>query len=223
MNKPEIIIYVNPDSNSTRLLNQFIARHIDQINTRVYIKTIQVNQNNLIQVRKMGIDRTPTLVHNKKKYVGLDQIMQILKPPTETRDGFGTGNLSPDEMIHKFQSDFIQEEGDELDEDDPANRDSVLKQKMLALQRRRPQMDAETADKTKLAGGKKLKTSGQPRTSFNSDDDFRRASGVDIITETPVRRYTAEEDGNMILEDYYLEEANMTGKRVKNTRRKSYH
>ncbi len=40
MNKPKVIIYVNPDAKSTEILTNFISKHIDRIN---HFLTIQLN------------------------------------------------------------------------------------------------------------------------------------------------------------------------------------
>lgn len=215
MSKPVVIIYVNPQSNNTKLLDQFLARHIDQINRYIYVKKINVTAENVQQIKKKGIDRTPTLVFNNKKYVNLENIIKILTPPNDSRDSFGFGNTGPDEQIHKYHEDMMLKVDDqEEDEDDPENRENVLKQKMAALQKKRQRMDEETASETKLTGGKHPKTSGLSKTEFKDDDEFRRATKVDQITETPVKKFMSEDDGDIILEDYYLEMANQGGKKV---------
>jgi hypothetical protein len=46
------------------------------------------------------------------------------------------------------------------------------------------------------------------------------AARVDNITETPVKKYMDDEDGALILEEYYLGEANASGKKQSNKPRR---
>lgn len=225
MSKPIVVIYVNPDSESTKLLNQFLARHIDQINKYIYIHRINVTNENVNAIRKKGIDRTPTLVYNNKKYVNLENIIKVLKPPTENKDNFGFGNTGPDELIHEYHNNLILKKEDDEDDDVPENRTKEIQQKMTALQKRRPRMDDGPMSESKSLGGRKSKSMGNNSySSFDSDDDFRRASKVDQITETPVKRFMDDEDGAIMLEDYYLDMAKETGlkRETKSRRRSSY-
>lgn len=206
MNKPIVVIYVNPEAESTRLLNQFLARHIDQINKYIYIKRVNVTNDNVHLVRKKGIDRTPTLVYNNKKYINLENIIKVLKPPAENKDHFGYGNTGPEELIHEYHSTLMfKKEEEEGEDDETESRSKELQQKMAVLQKRRSHIDgSETKSRPK---------SNNQRPSFDNDEDFRRASKVDQITETPVKRYTEEEDGAILLEDYYLDMAHADGKK----------
>jgi hypothetical protein len=215
MSKPIVIIYVNPGSKSTIKLDEFLADNIDQINEHLYVKRIKVTGKNVALVKKKGIDHTPTLVYNRRKFVSLEKIIRILTPPAKHKDHFGYGNTSSNDLIHQYHS-TILDTGDENAEDDdmdPDNRTSVIRNKMAAFQKRRPQMDGVSKD-SKLKGGRKVKATQPAKSKFDNDDEFRKASRVDNISETPARKYLEEDDGAMILEDYYLNEANMSGKQV---------
>lgn len=219
MSKPVVIIYINPNAKSTEILYDFLAKHIDQINQHLFIKRIKVTGKNVAIVKKKGIDHTPTLVYNKRKFVSLEKIIRILTPPAEHKDHFGYGNTSSDDLVHQYHSTIIDTGDDENAEDnelDPDVRGNVLRQKMAAFQKRRPQMDGVDSTR-KLKGGRKITAKQPAKSKFENDDEFRRAAQVDNVTETPTRKYMEEEDGAMILEDYYLDLANQSGKQVGRT------
>lgn len=211
-------IYVNPNSKSTKILDQFLAKYIDQINKRVFLKIVRVTNTNVEGVKKRGIEHTPTLVIEGKSYVGLEKIVKVLTPPTDQRDSFGMGNTSPNDLINQYQQTILNT-GDDNKEDndmDPDVRSNVLREKMAQFQKRRPAM--EGVDKSaKVTGGRRVHPGSLGKSKFDTDDDFRRASGVDNITETPSQRYMDEADGDSILEDWYLQEAINSGKKVGKT------
>src|SRR6185437_1254188 len=216
-NKPIATIFVNPDSKSTKLLEQFLVKNIDRINEYIYINRIKVTPKNVAAVKRKGIEQTPTLLFNNRKYVNLERIIKLLNPPAENKDHFGLGNANPDEMVYQYQSGIL-DTGDENGEDlelDPETRSNVLRQKMAAMQKRRPQMDG-VENSRKLKGGKKVIARQPIKSKFNDDEEFRRAARIDNISETPSKRYMDEQDGEMILEDYYLNEALQSGKKVGN-------
>ncbi len=141
--------------------------------------------------------------------------MTILTPPEINKDNFGYANSSPDDMVHQYQSTII-DAGDDgglgEDENDPSVRADVIRQKMAAMQKRRPEMSGELGDR-KLKGGRKV-TSRQPaKKTFGDDEEFRRASRVDNIDETPMKEYDDDTDGARILEDYYNDEADKSGRK----------
>lgn len=215
MSKPIVIIYLNPKSKSTEILEKFLASYIDQINEHLYIKRVKVNSKNLELVKKRGIQHTPTLVYNKRKFVSVEKIIKILTPPADQKDHYGYGNTSSDDLIHQYHTTLLDTGDDNNDDDDldPKIREAVLKQKMAAMQKNRPQMDG--VDKTrKLNGGRKIKNNQPIKSSFNSDTEFMSATNLNTVAETPTRKYMDEDDGALILEDYYLEEANRNGKKV---------
>jgi hypothetical protein len=218
MSKPVVIIYINPGAQSTKILDQFLAKHIDQINEHLFVKRIKVTSKNVAMVKKKGIDHTPTLVYNRRKFVSLEKIIRILTPPAEHKDHYGYGNTSSDDLVHQYHSTILDTGDDNKEDDDlePDNRTNVIRQKMAAFQKRRPQMDGVEGSR-KLKGGRKVKTVQPTKSKFDTDEEFRKAARVDNIAETPSRKYMDEDDGAMILEDYYLEEANKSGKRVGRT------
>jgi hypothetical protein len=213
--KPKVFIFVNPDAKSTKILKDFIAKHIDNINKKMYVKIIQINKKNIDLVKQKGVTQAPTLIYGKKHVVNLENIIKVLTPPQESKDNFGHNHTSADELVHNYH-DSILNTGEIDDEDDmsPESRREVIRQKMAAIQKRRPQMSEDVDSTHRLRGGRKLKAGNPKQTSFASDDDFQRAAGVDNIQSTPSQRYMDDADGEMILEDYYLSEAYAEGKKV---------
>ena len=217
MSKPIAEIYVNPKSKTTEILNQFLAKYIDQINEHLFIKRISVTNENIALVKKKGIDHTPTLVYNRRKVVSLEKIVKILTPPSEHKDHYGYGNTSSNDLVTQFQSSILDTGDDDPEEDDmsPEARSNALRQKMTAFQKKRPEMDG-VEKKNKIGGGRKVKSTQPAKSKFDNDEDFKRASGMDNIIQTPSKKYMDDEDGDMILEDYYLTEALNSGKKVSN-------
>jgi len=75
-------------------------------------------------------------------------------------------------------------------------------------------MSDNVESKQRLRGGRQLKSTAPKQSSFASDEEFYRASGVDNMQGTPSRSYMDESDGDLILEEWYLQEANNSGKKV---------
>src|ERR1700678_3268072 len=143
MSKPIMMIFVNPSAESTKRLDQFLVKYIDQINLHLFIKRIKVTKDNINKIKQMGIEHTPTLVYNKRKWTSLDKIIRILTPPANHKDHYGYGNTSSNELILQYQNNILNL-GDETGEDNdmnPDTRESILRNKMTAFQKRRPQMD----------------------------------------------------------------------------------
>ena len=218
MSKPIAEIYINPKSKTTEILNQFLAKHIDQINEHLFIKRISVSSENIALVKRKGIDHTPTLVYNRRKVVSLEKIVKILTPPSDHKDHYGYGNMSSSDLVNQFQNSILDTGDDDPEDNDmsPEARSNVLRQKMAALQKKRPQMDG-VGDKNKIIGGRKVKSNKSVASEFKNDDDFKKATGMDNIIQTPVKKYMDDDDGAMILEEYYLTEAINNGKKVSNT------
>ena len=176
---------------------------------------VKINKKNIEICKRKGVRVAPTLIYGQKHITGVDDIIKVLSPPQQNRDGFGQGYLSSDEYVHSYQDSILNSGGDEEeDEMDPSVREQVIKQKMAALQKRRPQMSDTVDSKQRIRGGRKLRTGAPRQSSFASDDDFYRASGMDNIETTPSRNYMDEADGELMLEEYYLAEANQQGKKV---------
>jgi hypothetical protein len=214
MDKPIVLIYVQPKAKSTEVLTNFIGKHIDQINENLMVKLIKVTAKNVQIIKAKGIERTPTLVYEKKKYVSLEKIMKMLTPPAENKDHFGYGNTSPDDLVHSFHDAIISTgDDDEPDDDSPEMRGQVIRQKMAAMQKRRPEMQGVESNK-KIKGGRKVKSGTPGKTKFESDADFVKASRTDNMELTPFKTYMDDADGDLILEEYFLDEANRSGKKV---------
>lgn len=215
MEKPKVFIFVNPDARSTKVLTDFIAKYIDEINKRLIVKIIKINKRNVEIVKNKGVKQAPTLIYGKKHIVSLENIIRVLTPPQKAHDNFGPSYTSADELVHNYQ-DSILNTGDieEDDEMDPNVREQVIRQKMAAMQKRRPQMSDDVDTTMKLRGGRKLKKGSSKQSSFATDDDFRRAAGLEDMQGTPSQRYMEEADGDLILEDWYLDEAIAQGKKV---------
>lgn len=213
MGKPTVVIYVQPEMKSTDILTNFISKNIDRINHHLTVRIVKVTPRNAKIVKQSGVDRTPTLVYDGRKFVTLEKIVRILTPPELNQDSYGYGNTSSDELIHKYQ-DAILDTGDEDDEMDPGKRGEVLRQRMAALQKRRPQM--EGVDKTRqLRGGRKVTAKPPPKSRFDTDDDFRKATRIDNIEDTPTKNdYMDDADGARLLEDYFNDEADRSGRKV---------
>lgn len=213
--KPRVFIFVNANSRATNILTQFVGKNIDKINERLTIKMIKINKKNIEICKRKGVRVAPTLIYGQKHITGVDNIIRVLQPPQQNRDGFGQGYMSSDEYIHSYHDSILNNGGDEEeDEMDPSMREQVLKQKMAALQKRRPQMSDSVSSDQRISGGRKLKTATPKHSSFASDEDFFRATGVDNIENTPTKNYMDDADGDLMLEEYYLAEANQNGKKV---------
>lgn len=214
--KPTVVVYVQPGTRSTKILTKYIAKNIDVINQYVFIELFKINKGNLAKVKKLGIQRTPTLVYGKKKIVSLEKIMKILTPPSQRKDNYGYGKTSADEFVQDFQMAILDSESDD-DEFDQDNREAEIRQKMSAMQKRRPEMKG-VSKKQRLTGGKKLHKRQPKKDSFErgarGDREFRDMAGVDNIMETPTYGYMGEADGELLLEEYRNELADASGRKV---------
>ncbi len=215
--KPTVTVYVQPGTRSTKILSRYIAKNIDVINQYVFIDLFKISKDNLTEVKKRGIQRTPTLVYGKKTIVSLEKIMKILTPPSQRKDNFGYGKTSADEFVQDFQMAILDDESDDEDEFDPENREAEIRQKMSAMQKRRPEMKG-VSKKQRLQGGKKLHKRQPKKSSFDKggdgDREFRDMAGVDNIAETPTYGYMSEADGELLLEEYRNELADASGRKV---------
>jgi glutaredoxin len=216
--KPKVFIFVNEGSKATAVLTDFVAKNIDKINERLIIKIIKINKNNMEICKRKGVRSAPTLLYNNKHITGVDDIIRVLQPPKQAKDTFGQGYLSADEYVHSYQDSILNTGGEEEeDEMDPGVRGEILKQKMAALQKRRPQMSDNVPSNQKIRGGRKLTSTAPKKSSFANDEEFYKESGVDNIQRTPSNNYMDEADGDLILEEWYLNEANASGKKVGKT------
>lgn len=215
--KKKVKIYVNPNTQTTNALMDFIADNIDEISRRIIIDRVRVTRKNFQTLKDRGITKTPTLVYDGKQYVGAQKIMRILKPPSAHKDNFGS-NLSAEEMVQRFHMRAIapdEQEGETPDEDDPNNRTSMLRQRMAAFQKKRDAM-LGFGDNPPIPGGKPPRKGRAARAkSFNNDEDFM--SAMDAVEETPTEMTMTEEDGDRILEDERNRLADEMGRKVGRT------
>lgn len=205
-------IYVNPSSETTKVLIAFIADNIDEINKRVKIQRIMVTPKNMKAVQAAGISKTPTLVFNGKSYEGAQKIMRMLKPPSSYQDNFGN-NSTPEEMVHKYLNNAIQPGGDDDEEDNDrgGNRAEELRQRMAALEKRRNGMIGGKDNPATRASGKRGKKPDMR--TFNTDEDF--VGAVDTGEETPTES-AMEENGDLIWENELNKMADEAGRKVGN-------
>jgi hypothetical protein len=212
--KPVVDVYLNSKSNSAKTLSEHLAKHIDGLNEIVHINFIYISPKNAAQVQRKGIRRTPTLIYGARKFEGLDKILAVLTPPKRNSETYGYGVSSPDEMLHKWQTDIIDTtDEDEEDNDDmsPEARSNQLRVKMAQMQKQRPKMEG-VPGKNKIAGGRKVKT-GVAHRDYGNDDDFLKDSGTLSVKQTPTASYVEDTDGELMLEEYYLGEAYKDGKK----------
>lgn len=216
MSKPEIFVYLSPEGKSTKILTDHLAKVIDDLNKIIMIKFIYINRANAQKVQQKGIRKSPTLIYGNRKYEGLDKIIQVLTPPRRERETYGYGNTSPDEMLHEWQNYIIDSKGEDDEEEDltgDAGR-KRLADRMAAFQKKRPQM-LDVPAKNRIPGGRNVKRKNMQK-DYNAekgDDDFLRDSGVNNVVQTPTDAYVQDTDGELILEDYYLDEAVAAGKK----------
>src|SRR5271168_263757 len=151
MSKPVVSIYINPDAQSTTLLNKFLAKNIDHINEYLFIRRIKVNSANIASVKKKGIDHTPTLVYGQRKFVSLEKIIKILTPPANNKAHYGYGNANPDDLIQQYQNSILDggEEDESPDEMNPETRSNTLRQKDASFIKRRSQITGSRDANTK--------------------------------------------------------------------------
>jgi hypothetical protein len=218
--KPVVDIYLKTKSESAKMLTAHLAKHIDQLNELIMINFIYITEGNAQAVQRKGIRRTPTLIYYNRTFEGLDKIIKVLTPPKNNSENYGYGVTSPDEMLDKWQSDIIDSTAEEEEEDDmsPEARSEQIRRKMAQMQKNRPQMHG-VPSKNKISGGRKL-TAPKAQKEYSNDDDFLNASGISSVKATPASPYVDSADGELILEDYYLDEALKNGKKTKSERRR---
>lgn len=208
---PTIKLFITPNSPTTKILNKFIAENIDRINQHFYIERISINSQNVNAIKKMGITQTPSLIFNRQLIVGLQQIIQVLKPPPIKHQKPRFNELDPEGELSNFQKKIIDE-----GEEDEVDKNEDFQKKAAIFQKRRPEMQG-VDDHLKIPGGQKIKTRNDNiKSTFKSDDEFLGQ------TNKGANNYNYNESmGDEILEDYYLGIAKEHGdKKVSKPRRK---
>jgi hypothetical protein len=216
--KARVIIFVTPRARSTEYLVNHVGKYIDLINKSFILEFINVTEKNAADVRRRGITKTPTLVHNGKHYVTFQKIVEMLTPPSRTKERFGVDATSPEELASKYMSSVINS-GDDESPDNPENREDDIRRKMAAFQKRRPEMKG-VGEKQHLRGGRKIKPGKNVGASFNDDETFLDRSGRAQQEMTPTKRYMDELSGEAILEDYFNAEADAHGRKQLKTYRR---
>jgi hypothetical protein len=216
MSKPTVVIYLSPNGKSTKVLADHLATVIDDLNKIIMIHFVYISKANADKVKAKGIKKSPTLIYGNRKFEGLENIIKVLTPPKRERETYGYGITNPDEMLHKWQSDVIDTYAEDEDEEDIGGEMGrrKLQERMEAFQKRRPKMDG-VSKKHQIPGGRNVKSRNTQK-DYNperGDDDFIRDSGINNIVQTPTDTYVQDTDGELILEDYYLDEAIMAGKK----------
>lgn len=223
-NRPRLLIFCKPLVESTEQLLDFLAEHIDQINIQFRVKIIKVSkkhQKNLALAKKLNIEKTPTCVYRydkngkveEKHFVHIRNIIRFLLPRVATKDHYGFGNTSPDDLVHKFQ-DKVLAAGEESSEDSEELNSKNLQARMNDFQSKRTKM-VGVDSKHKIKGGRPISENKvKVNKSFKNDDDFLKR--MDNIQTTPVENYETDQDGDAMLEDYYNKEADAFGRKHKN-------
>lgn len=223
----EVLIFLRKSSKSSDVLAEHLAKNINTINKYCYIKFVYINAENAEKVRGMGIRQTPTMIQGKHKIEGIEKIIKALTFGNIAKETYGYGVTSPEEMLHKWQSDIVtvgeaEEDGDETD---PSVRSQQLRQRMADFQKKRPRMEG-VDKKRKIKGGVDIKSKAHQQeygdfSTRDGDLQFLRDSHVMDTENTPIAGYVESSDGELILEDYFLEEAKSDGKKLRNENLKS--
>jgi hypothetical protein len=215
MSKTKVLIFINPSARSTIILTKHIGKFIDQINQHLFLDIRPVNSKNVAAIAKMGITRTPTLIHGGRQYVSLEKIISLLTPPRAARETGSLDATDPDELTHKYMDSVVYAKDDGMEETEAGVFDQEIRRKMMQFQKRRPAMQGVSEDKM-IKGGRKIKAIKHTAHDFATDDDFRQAAKISDTDKTP-SRFAESDRSEYILEDYMNEEADRSG-RVKNNK-----
>lgn len=214
--KPELLLYLKKEAKSTKILLDYIGKRIDAINKKFTIRPVYVTSANTAAVKQRGVTRTPTLLYGKQKYETLEKIVKVITPPADAKERYGFSNHSPEELVHSYLDGVMNTKDD--DDDDPmSNRDDYLRQRMAAFQKRRPEMQGVSKG-SMLKGGRKVTAKKRAPDSFKDDNEFQELAGVNNLQSTPVDQYTSDMDGDALLEEYYNQLADASGRKP-NTKR----
>jgi hypothetical protein len=213
--KDKLIIAVNENSPSAKIITAHAGKYINEINKVYRLEFIKINAANAPRVRALGITQAPTLIRERdRKYVkGVEDIIRFLTPVPQRKISFGVGHTNPEDAMHAMMLDTMgRPENDDGDEEE--DRGEVLRKKMAEFQKKRPQMSNDVPSDARIKGGRAIINKPPPK-NIDSDDAFLNASGRDNIRETPTDMGFGEMDGNATLEEWYLDEAYAFGKQSK--------
>ncbi len=223
--KPKAILYLNTSGPNTDKLMNHIAQHVDILNRYMIIEFVYITSENTSTIRRRGITSSPSMIFAGKKYQGVIDIIKILSP--KPREQPAIDDLNPEEVFLYWQQKHMKpgdDSGDDSeDETDPACRTRELQEKMAAVQKRRPVM-AGVDDNYKLAGGRPISKHSSSKIyggygDQNGDSIFLQDSGrsetsAEIIPDD-------QSNGELLLEDYYLDEAFQFGKKNPQPKRRN--
>ncbi len=215
-----IRIFVSPDSQCTKNLYEKIDPILTELNkNNIILRFVKVTQANKDQIiKQFDIHRCPTLAYRNTRKIGIDDIVAYLITCIKVRRS-QKASTTPEDLMTKYQRGIL-DLGDNKEDDEDEKRSDTIRKKMEEFQKRRPKMMGVDSA-SKLPGGKPVKA--VKRTiKFSDDGDgdkkFVEQSGINEIN--PPAQYSREEDGDMTLENYYLDEAIRSGKQVKTKPRK---
>lgn len=210
MQKPRVTIFVKPGAPTTIALTKHIGKYIDELTKVLTLDIVQVTSKNITSVKAAGVTRTPTLLHNKKLYTDIEKIVRMLTPSKQAKEQYGLAGGCPEDLTYRYMCSII-DAGEEEDEDPRIARDEDIRRKMSAFQKKRPEMKGVGQDRM-LKGGRKV-VAKQVKSTFKNDSEFRQTAGLDSEKQTPVGEYMGDEDGSLLLEEYYNQEADLFGRK----------
>jgi hypothetical protein len=213
--KPVLYLYIKQDAKTTKILLNFIGKHIDAINKKFVIKSTMVTSKNAAEVKSKGVSRTPTLIVGKQKYETLEKIVKVITPATERKEGFGFSTRSPEELTQSYLDGVLNSKDD--DDDPVSGFDEDFRRKMANFQKRRPAMEG-VEKSSMLKGGRKITAKKKVPQSFSDDSEFQEFAGVNNLENTPSDKYFSETDGDALLEEYYNKLADEGGRKPNNKR-----
>jgi hypothetical protein len=215
--KTFVKIFVGQSTTSKNLFSEIDKILTDLNKHNVIIKFIKVTSENAKTITKQqNITRVPTLVDGNIHRVGVASIVDYLTSKMKKRETFGKGILSPEEQVNKYMQREMDSHDDEESNGETLNGDTIRK-RMADMQKKRPEM-AGMPEKSKISGGKPLQINKKPQPKFSADGDgdleFVKQAGKANVVQTPTQKYDSEDSGNLILEEYYRDEAFKCGKTV---------
>lgn len=208
MSKPRVILYISPNSPTSNSLKAFVAKNIREISRVMYIQIVPVTREMIPTLRNRGITGTPVLDNGARIITDFREIVRELTPAQKLQQ---RQRLTDDEEIYEYQHSMIGTEEDALrerdDEDEEYLSKDTVKRRMESFQRRRPEnLGIESAPK----GGRKITASRAPAIEFDSDESFLSHTEHDNIPLPSIDF----NDGDTMLEDYYNQEADNSGRKL---------
>lgn len=217
-NSVSVNIYVQRDSDKTKELILNLNKILSVLNkNNVFIKIIKVTSENSDFLLSKNITNVPALLYGNKKIIGISAIMNFLT--SHIKQNTNKIPVSAEEHMHDYFSHIMSANDDEPASDDMSRN---IKKRMEDFQKRRTQM-VGVPESNKVPGGKPIKLNKKNQKkkfadNLTGDIEFLKASGVDQISDTT--QPALSDDGDAMLEQYYLDEAKGAGKVVKKGKRR---